>query len=67
MQNAAMRCAVVMAVLALTAAQGFALVHYNNGGTHNITWAHNEYVLIDYNKPGMNKIGRASCWERVYI
>ena len=54
MQNAAMRCAVVMAVLALTAAQGFALVHYNNGGTHNITWAHNEYVLIDYNKPGMN-------------
>jgi hypothetical protein len=28
--------------------------HYNDGGTYNISWAHNEYVLIDFNKPGMN-------------
>jgi hypothetical protein len=54
MQNAAMRCAVVMAVLAMTAAQGLAVYHYNDGGNHIITWAHSEYVLIDFNKPGMN-------------
>lgn len=54
MQNAAMRCTVVMAILAMTAAQGLAVYQYNNGATHTITGAHSDYVLVDYNKPGMN-------------
>jgi hypothetical protein len=53
MKNAKMTICLVVAVLVMVSGQGFATIHFNDGGTHNIDYTVNDNIYVDYQAPGM--------------